>query len=253
MSRLLFIDCETTGVDPYADRIVEICLHRPGELDMALRINPGVPIPAEASEVHGITDEDVRDAPRFDEIALHVQELVTGAVLVGYNCRRFDTVLIDAELQRAGQPGLERGPDGKICTPEIDLYALWQRHEERTLIGAAKRFAGVDLENAHSAEADTLVLPQVLAGMVATFGLSGAGLDELCALCIAEGAVDRDGKFLRREDGVIVYNFSQKKGTPVSEDLGLLRWMLGKDFSRESKDIARALLAKAEQPKAVAR
>jgi DNA polymerase-3 subunit epsilon len=242
VNRLLFLDCEGTGTDPHTDRIVEICLHRPGGLDLTVRVNPGVPIPAEASEVHGIYDADVASCPRFAEIAPQVQQLVGDAVLVGYNLRRYDTLLIDAELKRAGQPGLPRCEQGRISVPELDLYQLWLRHEARSLVGAAKRFAGVDLEDAHSAEADTVVLPAVLEGMVRAFGLQDLTPDDRCALCVPEGEVDRDGKFRRRDDGVVIFNFSQSRGRPVSENPGLLEWMLSRDFSAESKAVARQLL-----------
>lgn len=243
MTDLLFFDFETTGVDPYNDRIVELFFHAPGGSTVHKRINPERPIPAEASEVHGITDEDVRECAPFRLYAKAAQELVEGKVLVGYNCRRFDTVLLDTELRRAGQPGLSRGADGRLNHPEIDLYQIWQLEEPRTLAGAARRFLDMDLgEDAHSAKADTEVLPKMLAAMVDEYLLDGLTTEQLCARCIPEGEVDRDGKFKRREDGVVVFNFGPKNGVPVAQETGLLRWMIGKDFSVETKDIASALL-----------
>ncbi len=248
--KLIFLDFEGTGTDPHNDRIVEICMLVSDGDDLITRVNPGVPIPAEATAVHGITNDDVRDAPPFRRLARVIQQLIDGAVLIGYSCRRYDTVLLDAELRRAGQPGLPLDEEGRIQVQEIDLYQLWMRSEPRTLVAAAKRFAGVDLENAHSAEADTRVLPHLLAGMRAAFGLGEASIEEMCALCVPDGAVDRDGKFLRREDGVVVFNFSNSKGKPVHDDPGLLRWMLNKDFSPETKAIARRFLDEIYAPAA---
>lgn len=240
---LVFLDFEGTGTDPHSERIVEATFFRLGEEPFTTRINPGIPIPPEATAVHGITDEDVRHAPSFAMLAPRIQALIAGATLVGYNLRRYDTVILDAELRRARQPGLPRGEDGRLCIPEIDLYQIWMRSEPRTLAGAAKRFAGVELgEDAHSAEADTLVLPQVLEGMLRTFELVDISLEDLCALCVPDGEVDRDGKFRRREDRVVIFNFSNKRGSPAHDDPGLLHWMLGKDFSAETKALARALL-----------
>lgn len=234
--RLVFFDCETTGVDPYQDRIVELAIHVSGMHPVTTRINPGRPIPPEASAVHGITDEDVSDAPRFEEIAADVQRTIEGCVLVGYNCIRFDTILLDAELRRAGQSGC-------IDFPEIDLYQVWQRSEPRTLTGAVKRFLGRDLDDAHSAAADASVLRELLASVAHAFGIYGPDMmDVLQKLSKPPEMVDRDGKFIRREDGVICFNIGNKRGEPASSDEGFLRWMLGKDFSPETKAIAKKLL-----------
>lgn len=240
--RLLFLDFETTGVDPYRDRVVEACFIMPGELCEVWRINPGVPIPAEASTVHGITDDDVSSCPPFSAFAKRIQAMAEGAVLCTHNGRRFDTPLLDAELRRAGQPGLPRHADGRLAVREIDTYALWMRCEQRTLASAARRFAGVDLIDAHSAGADTAVLPEVLDGMRQAFGLGEASIGDLCAMCVPEGEVDRDGKFKRREDGVVVFGFGKHDGQPVANHADYLGWMMKNDFSAETKAFARKFI-----------
>lgn len=239
--RLVWLDIEGTGVDPYRDRIVEICILSDDGRELETRVNPGVPIPQEATAVHGITDADVADAPRFAEIAGDVQDLVGGAILGSYNGRRYDTVILDAELRRAGRPGLPRDEFGRIDVPEIDLYAIWSNLEPRNLAAAARRFAGVELVDAHSASADTRVLPDVLRGICFEFALDADDLDELVRLSIRDGSVDRDGKFLV-ENGVVVFNFGQKRGVPVAGEPGLLEWMLSRDFSPETKAFARLFL-----------
>lgn len=233
---LTYVDCEGTGTSPTADRIVEICIHHPGEPIISTRVNPGVPIPAEATAVHGITDEMVATAPRFAELAPFIQATLckSDVVLCGYSIRKYDSILIDTELRRAGQRGFPVSADGRLNVREIDLYQLWQRSEPRTLAGAAKRFVGVDLADAHTAQADTLILPGVLSGLIRSYGLS-EDVEALCALSVPDGEVDRDGKFKRREDGVIVFNFGQKRGTPVLDEPGLLEWILGRDFADETK------------------
>jgi DNA polymerase-3 subunit epsilon len=239
---ILFLDIESTGLDTSQDRIIELCLYPMGGSPSSRRFDPEVPIPSEATAVHGITDADVRGMPKFRQVAASVQVLIAGKTLCGYSLRRFDSLILDAELRRAGQPGLSRDEHGRLEVPEIDLYELWHRHEPRTLVGAAKRFAGIDLEDAHSAMADTAVLPRVLAGMVGAFDLAGMSADDLCALSIPEGEVDRDGKFKRREDGVVVFNMGKHFGQPTARHPEFLRWMLSKDFSAETKAVAVSLL-----------
>jgi len=239
----VYFDLEGTGPDAYHDRIVEMCFVERGSIEPTLstRVNPGRPIPAEVTEVHGISTADVAGLPPFSEWAAQVQELVDGRVLVGYNLIRYDTILIDRELRMAGQPGLQRDRHGKICQPEVDLYGIWQRMEPRRLATAAKRFGGTDLENAHSADADTVVLPAILEGQLAEWGLD-ASIEKLAELSRPEGFIDRDGKFVRREDGVVVLNFSKNRGQPVHADPSFLEWMLGKDFSPETPAYARIFL-----------
>lgn len=242
MDRILFFDFEATGVDPYSDRIVEFSFIEAGRAPITGRVNPCRPIPAEATEIHGISDADVAHMLPFDSVAPAIQELVQGAVLCGYSSRRYDTVLLHNELLRAGQPGLLTDRVGRIVQPEIDLFELWVRMENRKLVTASKRFAGVDLTDAHSAEADTSVLCAVLDGMCAQFGLDPKDTDNLCKMSVPEGAIDRDGKFLKRDDGVIVFNFGKTRGSPAHEDLGLLEWVMRQPFmTPETRDVARAI------------
>ncbi len=240
---ILFFDFESTGVDPYADRIVEFSFRDSTGPLRAGRVNPGIPIPAEASAVHGITDADVVECLPFSYYAAEIQQLVQDAVLCGYSCRRFDTVLLHEELRRAGQPGLRADPSGRIVHPEIDLFQLWVRHEDRKLVTAARRFGRHDLgEDAHSADGDTAVLPSTLIGMCEEFELDPSCVDHLVALSVPDGAVDRDGKFVRREDGVVVFNFGKSRGLPAVDDPGLLEWVMRQSFmTPETRQVARGL------------
>ncbi|MGH7468719.1 MAG: 3'-5' exonuclease [Longimicrobiales bacterium] len=241
---ILFFDFESTGVDPYTDRIVEFCLQPTHGIVRAGRVNPGVPVPAEATAIHGISDADVAACPKFEHYAADLQALVLGAVLCGYSCRRFDTVLLHEELRRAGLPGLQTDDEGLIVHPEIDLFQLWVRHEDRKLVTAARRFGKRELteDAAHSADSDTAVLPDTLLGMCSEFGLDAGNVDQLVSLSVPEGAVDRDGKFLRRADGVVVFNFGKSRGLPAVEDLGLLEWVMRQAFmTPETRNVARAL------------
>jgi DNA polymerase-3 subunit epsilon len=235
-----YLDCETTGLDPYHDRIVEITLLRvvPGAEREALTtlVDPGMPIPPSATATHGITDADVASAPSFAEIAGDVEGLVSGAVLVGYNSHRFDVPLIDAELRRASRAGLARDQHGAVSAPEIDLLLLWRAFEPRDLATAARRFAGVEHDGAHRSKADAEILFGVLVGML-DGGLPGLDGDEAKLIEATRPAdeIDRDGKFKRRDDGVAVFAFGKHDGRPVAEEMGYVDWMMSKDFSPETK------------------
>lgn len=265
MTTPLYFDLETTGLDPNTARIVELAAvdgeavregaapspgERPGagahQLSLALdraptllrRFHPGVPIPPGASAVHGITDRDVADAPRFEEEAAELQRLFEGRVLCGYNLRAYDTPLLDAELRRAGQPGLELE-----AVAEIDLYRVWCRLEpseergSRTLEAAVRRYLGRTLEDAHAAAADTLVLPELRSAIRAEHGLSR---EELLELTVGPDEVDRAGK-LRRQGGEVVFAFGRHAGEPVAERPEYVAWILRADFPEETKRILRRL------------
>lgn len=251
MRELLFFDLETTGPgdpDPDRDRIVEFAVMWQGDDEPWTQlVNPQEPIPEERTAVHGLADEDVADAPPFDTFAGTLQEAVENAVLTGYGIRGYDVPILDRELVEAGETGLEKDDEGAITHPEIDLLETWKRYETRELSTAARRFAGVELgDEAHSAEGDTAVLPSVLAGMAQEFDLPVSdisdGLGELVEACEPEGAVDRAGRFRRRKDGVVVFAFSKNRGKPVREELGMLDWMLDRDFPAETKAWARRFL-----------
>lgn len=251
----LFFDLETTGLDPDSARILELAAvdeEEPGsrhagaqmqlglerELTVLRRYHPGVAIPPEASRVHGITDRDVAEAPRFEEEAAEVQRLFEGRMLCGYNLRAFDTPLLDAELRRAGQRGIDLE-----AVDEIDLYRVWKRlepvgeGERRTLADAVERFLGRPLEEAHRAAADTLVLPELLAVIRSAHGLAR---EELLELSVPPEEVDRAGK-LRREAGEVVFAFGRHEGEPVAARPDYVAWILRSDFPAETKRVLRRL------------
>jgi DNA polymerase III subunit epsilon len=261
MTKLCLFDLETTGVDPYVDRVVECAFlvyqvegngevvpgakGRPDKLHTL--VNPGVPIPPEATLVHGIDDARVKDAPSFGELAADVEAMVDGAVLVGYNSRNFDTPMLHAELQRCGRQGLPTNPLGFLDTREIDLLRVWRSQEPRTLETAVQRFAGMELgDAAHTAMGDTVVLLKVLAGMsTRLLGLdpwTPQCLDELQSASVPEGEVDRAGKF-RVDDGKIVFTFGKHQGEAASDHPDYLTWMLGQSFPPDTMAVVRSILS----------
>lgn len=233
--RVVFFDTETTGTDPENDRIVEICLMERGAPVETFRVNPGVPIPAAATAVHGITDADVKDAPAFADIAPKVQSIVEGAVLAGYNSRSFDTPLLHAELRRAGLPGIDLD-----TVEEIDVLRVWRAIEPRTLTGAVARWLDRDHADAHAAEGDVDAVSAVWNAIADARDLS---LADAIRISKPANEVDRAGKFVQREDGEIVLTFGKHKNVPGSElPLDYLQWMMNAEFPGSTKAVAARLI-----------
>lgn len=233
--RIVAFDTETTGTDPEKDRIIEICLLPAGGPAETFRVNPGVPIPAGASAVHGISDADVQDLPSFRDIAPKVQALVEGAVLLGYNSRNFDTLLVDAELRRAGQPGIDLD-----SVREIDVLRLWQELEPRTLSGAAKRWLGSEHAGAHGAVADVEMTLAVWQRIAETFELDH---DACIEKTRPANELDRAGRFRLDAEGHVVFNFGKHHGTRVNAvDAGYLAWMMRGEFPTSTKSIVSRLI-----------
>lgn len=157
---LVFFDLETTGVQITRDRIVEISIvkvHPDGERETKTRrINPGIPIPPEATAVHGISDEDVADCPTFAQVARSLYTWLEGCDIAGFNSNRFDVPMLIEEFLRAG---VAINFDDRYF---VDVQTIFHKMERRTLEAAYKFYCNKTLENAHSAEADTLATVEVL-------------------------------------------------------------------------------------------
>lgn len=235
LERMLAIDLEATGLDPLRDRIVELAVVRAGDGLVLLheRFHPGVPIPPLATAVHGISDADVAHCDFFATRASDVLKILEGAVLVGYNSRRFDTVMLDAELRRAGEKGLDLA-----SLQEIDLLRVWAASERRTLELAVQRFLGHGHEGAHGALDDAEVLIPLLQAMKRAWGLEDWDLLDLSR---PPAEVDRSGKLRLDRSGRVVFNFGQHAGEPVSEHEDYLDWMLGADFPPDTLHAIRKL------------
>jgi len=241
---LAFFDLETTGVDPRQDKIVEIAIVRlePGgeRSPRTWRINPQRPIPADATAVHGIRDEDVRDAPPFAAAAADILRHLEDADLAGYNILRFDVPLLERELKDCG---LDLALAGRRV---IDAMTIFHRKEPRDLSAAVRFFLDRPHDGAHAAEADVLASVDVLEAQLGRYADLPHGVDALDAWCrpVPAGAVDRDGKFVVRE-GQVVFAFGRQKGKTLSEvarvQRDYLEWILRQDFPED----ARALVEQA--------
>lgn len=228
---LVVFDVETTGLDPETDRIVQLAAVRlepdgsrlPGEW----LINPGVPCSAEAEQVHGFTAEKLGAAPRWHEVAPAIHAFFDGADIGGFNVARFDLPFLRKELARVDLAL------GQHCV--VDVMALYHKLQPRNLEAAYKHYCGRELKDAHDAAADAAATIEVLEALLVRHQYVPDDPAGLAAFGVPEGAVDPDGKLLRRSDGAIIVNFSRNhKGKPLTEvDGGFLEWMMSKDFTPE--------------------
>lgn len=222
------VDCETTGTDPERDRIVEVAVVRDGSR-RAWRVFPGVPIPAEATAVHGIADADVAASPRFADVAHEVAAALAGAIVVTFNGRAFDLPLLRAEFTRAGFAW------PLADAPVVDVLTLDRELTRHTLAGCVRRWCGREHVGAHGAEADAAATLDVLRAMLAAHPMP---LADLVALSGGNAATPC-GRVLWREDGAAVWGFGKCKGAALNGDRGFARWVASKqEFPADVRALA---------------
>lgn len=233
---LAFIDLETTGINLGTDRIVEIAVVKiltDGTTIVKRKlINPGMPIPPASSQVHGITDEMVKDAPSFAQAAQELRQILDGCDLAGYNSNKFDIPLLVEEFLRAG---VELDMKGRRL---LDVQQIFHKMEPRTLSAAYKFYCGKQLENAHSAEADAMATYEVLNAQLERYPGLGNTVDSVLKELGDEQIVDFARRFVM-ENGVEVFNFGKHKGKPVADVLRAepqyYDWMMKGDFPQNTK------------------
>lgn len=235
---VIFFDLETTGTNITHDRIVEISLIKvyPDGTDKehSTRINPGIPIPAEATEVHHITDQDVADKPKFEELAPKLAKFFEGCDLAGFNSNRFDVPMLVEEFRRAGIAF------DISHTKMIDVQTIFHKREPRTLVAAYKFYCGKDLDGAHSATADTRATYEVLKAQLNHYGDLPCDVDGLAEYSAHGKNVDFMGRLVWNDDKKEVINFGKYKGRIAEEvlasDPGYYGWIMQGDFPQNTKD-----------------
>ena len=236
---IVFFDLETTGTNTSKDRIVEISILKvmPNGDEMAKtrRINPEMPIPAEASAVHGITDADVADCPRFRDIAKSLAQIIEGCDLAGFNSNRFDVPLLAEEFLRAGVDiDLKRHKF-------VDVQTIYHKKEPRTLSAAYKFYCGEELNNAHSADADTRATYEVLKAQLERYPDLENSIDYLSEFSTQERFVDFAGRIIYDKNNVEIFNFGKYKGQAVADvfrrDPNYYSWIMEGDFSLYLKKV----------------
>jgi DNA polymerase-3 subunit epsilon len=242
---LAFFDLEATGIDRENDRIVEIaiCKLMPdgSQVVKTRRVNPGIPILAGATEVHGISDDDVKDEPFFEALAPGLIKFLEDCDVAGFNSNAYDIPMLFNEFQRAGIYW------DYTKFRKIDAGNIFKINEPRTLSAAVKFYCGRDMENAHSAEADILATVDVFMAQVEKYPDLPANLDELELFCnYGKPILDISGKFTTDDEGFIVFNYGPKRGVRAMDELGLVQWMINKDFPQDTKNICYQILEEYE-------
>ncbi|CAK7083145.1 exonuclease domain-containing protein [Parabacteroides sp. APC149_11_2_Y6] len=234
---LIFFDLETTGINIVKDRIIEISflkVHPNGKEECKTRrINPGMPIPPESTAIHGITDEDVKDCPTFKEIAKSLAVQIEGCDLAGYNSNRFDIPLLAEEFLRAGV-------DIDLNKRKfVDVQTIFHKMEQRTLSAAYKFYCDKSLENAHTAEADTIATYEVLKAQLDRYPDLQNDINYLSQYSSFNNNVDFAGRMVYNDKGEEVINFGKYKGQLVADvlknDPGYYSWIINGDFPLNTK------------------
>ncbi len=240
---LIFFDLETTGLDITKDRIVQIAILKVfpdgKEISQSWIVNPSVPIPVNASKIHGIYDKDVQGKPLFQEIAKELAAIFHGADIAGYNSNKFDIPLLAEEFIRA-----ETDIDLKK-NRFVDVQVIFFKMEQRTLRAAYQFYCERDLVNAHSADADTKATYEILQAQLERYNNLTNDIGKLSDFTTQGKSADFAGRIVYNEAGVEIFNFGKHKGKPVvdilKEEPGYYSWMMNGDFPLYTKKVLTAI------------
>ena len=233
---LAVVDLETTGINLSSDRIIEIAVVKimPDGKKISKRklINPEMPIPLSSSEIHGITNEMIKDAPTFKQVANELKQFIENCDLAGYNSNRFDIPMLAEEFLRIG---MEFDCKGRKL---IDVQKIFHLMEQRTLSAAYKFYCNKNLDGAHSAEVDATATWEVLEAQVQKYAQLGNNVESILKFTGEDQVVD----FARRfafENGIEIFNFGKHKGRAVADVLKAepqyYDWMMKGDFPMHTK------------------
>ena len=237
---IVFFDLETTGTNINTDRIVEICYLKVypngNEETKTMRINPEMHIPEQSSAIHGIYDADVADCPTFKEVAKEIARDIEGCALAGFNTNRYDIPVLAEEFLRAGVD------IDMMKRKFIDVQVIYHKLEQRTLSAAYKFYCHKNLEDAHTAEADTRATYEVLQAQLDRYpDVLKNDISFLADYSSFNRNVDFAGRMVYDDKGVEVFNFGKYKGVPVAEvlrkDPGYYSWILQGDFTLNTKQM----------------
>lgn len=236
---ICFFDLETTGTDITKDRIVEISILKVypngNRESKTWLVNPTVPIPKGASDVHGITDERVANEPTFRELAKTIHNMIKDSDLAGYNSDRFDIPLLAEEMLRAD---VDFDLGNRVT---VDVQTIFHRMEQRTLSAAYKFYCGKTLDNAHSAEADTTATYEILKSQLDRYPELENNMKKLSEFTTRKQAVDFAGFIVLNDKNEEIFTFGKHKGRKVEEILeeepGYFGWILNADFPLYTKKV----------------
>jgi len=233
---IVFFDLETTSIDTETARIVQIaCVKISPNNEKETKeflVNPTVPIPLDASEIHHITNDMVKNSPTFKQLSINLRNWFDGCDLGGYNSNSFDIPVLSAELVRAGLEPINWNPN------LFDVLLLYRHLFPNTLSDVYKRLIGKDLDGAHNALIDVEATLEIAEYLTVDETVGAVDL-------ILQGdklRVDLAGKLYKDSQGVIRYNFGKDKDSSVAENTGFARWMLNQGFPQETKNIILEIL-----------
>lgn len=242
---ICFFDLETTGIDIVKDRIVEISILKiypnGNKESKTWLVNPTIPIPSTASELHGITDEKVANEPTFKEIAKQIYQMIKDADLAGYNSDRFDIPLLAEEMLRAGVDEFDFG--NRVT---VDVQTIFHKMEQRTLSAAYKFYCGKELTDAHTAAADTYATYEILKAQLDRYeDVLENNVKKLSDFTYRKQIADFAGFIGYNAAGEEVFTFGKHKGKRVEEifetEPGYFGWLLNADFPLYTKKILTAI------------
>jgi DNA polymerase III subunit epsilon len=236
---LAFVDLETTGINITTDRIVEISVLKispeGNEEWLTSRINPEMPIPPKSTAIHGISDADVADSPRFRDIAKNLASFLEGSDLSGYNALKFDIPVLAEEFLRVNV-------DFNFKKRRyVDVQVIFHKKEQRTLAAAYQFYCKKDLQNAHSSKADTLATYEVLKAQLDRYKDLENDVEKLADFSAYNSNADFIGRIIFDENGEEIFNFGKYKGKMVvqvfRDDPSYYSWMMNGDFSLYTKKV----------------
>lgn len=240
---ICFFDLETTGINITTDRIVEIAIFKVypngNKESKTWLVNPTIPIPAETTAIHGISNEKVANEPTFAELASSVYNMIKDSDLAGFNSDRFDIPLLAEELLRAG---VDFDMKNRVS---VDIQTIFHKKEERTLGAAYKFYCGETLENAHSAEADTMATYEILKSQFDRYDDLPQDMKSLSEYTTRKKTADFAGFIIIDKDGDEAFSFGKNKGKKVNDVLetepGYFSWIQNADFPLYTKKVLTAI------------
>ena len=240
---LIVFDLETTGLNVFKDRIVEISYIKlfpdGSNLIEKKRGNPGIPISEESIKVHHITDEDVADSPFFKEIADELLEIFEDSDLSGYNCMKFDIPMLMEEFCRVGKSFSIA--DRKI----VDVQNIFHKKEPRTLSAAYQFYCGKKHPGEHDSLEDTKVTLEVLEAQLDKYNDLENNVGSLAELSSFGKNLDLAGRIIKNDKGEPTINFGKNKGKTVKEvfqkEPSFYHWIMQGEFAKDTKDLITVL------------
>jgi len=236
---LIVFDLETTGVNILTDRIIDLYMIEVqpdgSEKHLHKRLNPGIPIPPTTTKIHGISDADVAGSPSFSDVAAELNQFIGDSDFAGFNSNRFDFPMLVQEFYRAG---IDFETEKRKF---VDAQRIFHIMEPRNLAAAYRFYCNGNLENAHSAEADTRATWEVIKGQLAKYSDLEGTVDHLHKMTGQDNLVDLAGRIRRNEQGAPVFGFGKYRGQEVSEvfrkDPSYYDWMMRGEFPENTKRV----------------